>query len=260
MRGRVIGSALGLAVGFAVLATPAGASDPNALWHVVHDLCAVDMKVSGHPEPCLEYNRHRGYAALKDLRGKTQILLIPTARVTGIESPKLLDAGGPNYWQAAWDARRFFEQRAGGNAPREDIGLAINSVFGRSQNQLHIHVDCVRADVKAALIAHAGDIRPEWKPLDVDLAGKRYRARRIEGAEIAPRDPFKLLAKESPEVRADMGRQTLAAIAVQSEGGKPGFVLLAAEGGTPSNIDGASETLLDHACGVLSASADQPSG
>ncbi|MGH7024568.1 MAG: CDP-diacylglycerol diphosphatase, partial [Caulobacteraceae bacterium] len=205
-----------------LMARPLAAhSNPNALWHVVHDLCAVDMKISHLPAPCLEYDRRGGYAALKDLRGKTQVLLIPTARVTGIESPKLLAWGGPNYWQAAWDARRFFEKRAGGEVPREDIGLAINSMFGRSQNQLHIHIDCIKPEVKAALAEHAGEIGAEWKPLGFDLAGERYRARRILGDEIAPHDPFKLLARENARAREDMGRQTLAVIGAEFADGRP---------------------------------------
>ncbi|MET0331942.1 MAG: CDP-diacylglycerol diphosphatase, partial [Dyella sp.] len=43
-----------------------------------------------------------GYAILKDHHGPAQYLLIPTARITGIESPLLLRAGAPNYFAAAW--------------------------------------------------------------------------------------------------------------------------------------------------------------
>lgn len=242
------------------LAPPlADASNPDALWHVVHDLCVTDMTISHLPAPCLEVNRQGGYAALKDLNGKTQILLIPTARVTGIESPRLLAEDSPNYWQAAWEARRFFEKRAGGAVPRDDIGLAINSTFGRSQNQLHIHIDCVRSDVKAALEDHADEIGGRWRPLNVDLAGERYRAMRLEGADLDDRDPFKLLADEGSQVRQSMGRQTLAVIGWVFRG-RPGFILLAAEGGTTANPQGASEDLLDHDCQVLSEASPNISG
>ena len=247
--------AIFLGLGWLLAPPSAGAANPNALWHVVHDLCVVDMRVSGLPAPCLMVDRRHGWAALKDLRGKTQVLLIPTRRVTGIESPKLLEPGGPNYWRAAWDARRFFEKRAGREVPRDDVGLAVNSMFGRSQDQLHIHIDCVRPDVIAALAAHADEIGSEWAPLEVPLAGKRYRARRLEGSDLDGRDPFKLLAAENPGVRADMGRQTLAVIGATFAGGRPGFILLTATGNTAENPDGASEALLDHECGVLAPSA-----
>ena len=251
----------GLALAAAAWLAPplADASNPNALWHVVHDLCVTDMKVSHLPAPCLEVNRRGGYAALKDLKGKTQILLIPTARVTGIESPKLLAEDSPNYWQAAWQARRYFEARAGGAAPRDDIGLAINSIYGRSQNQLHIHIDCIRPDVKEALEDHADEIGGHWRLLDVDLAGERYRAMRLYGDDLSAQDPFKLLAGESDKVRESMGSQTLAAIGWDFHG-RPGFILLAATGGVPTNPQGASEDLLDHDCQVLSEASPNIQG
>ena len=37
------------------------------------------------------------------------------------------------------------------SAVRVRISLAVNSTFGRSHNQLHIHIDCIGSDVKAAL-------------------------------------------------------------------------------------------------------------
>jgi len=248
---RAIVALLGLAY---VLTPPsAGAANPNALWHVVHDLCRVDMKISHLAAPCLEYDRRGGFAALKDLKGKTQVLMIPTARVTGIESPKLLAPGGPNYWQAAWDARRFFEKRAGQEVPREDIGLAINSMFGRSQNQLHIHIDCVRADVQSALRKNARRIGRHWSDLGVDLAGRRYRAMRLDGADLGERDPFELLAKGDPAARADMGLETLVVIATGSDDKEPGFVLLSHRADLARGDRAAGEDLLDHGCTVLAA-------
>ena len=40
--------------------------------------------------------------------------------------------------------------------PRDDIALAINSATARSQNQLHIHVDCLSIPVIEALHSHLG--------------------------------------------------------------------------------------------------------
>ena len=95
---------------------------------------------------------------LKDLVGATQFLLIPTARIDGIESPQIVAADAPNYFADAWRARSFAEQRAGRGLPRDWMSLAINSADARSQDQLHIHIDCVRADVQETLAAHADDI------------------------------------------------------------------------------------------------------
>lgn len=240
-----------LAAALAMLAAPAApASSPHALWRVVHELCVTDMKISGLPAPCLAVDQPGGWAALKDLKGKTQVLLIPTRRTAGIESRALLRPGAPNYWQDAWYARRYFEHAAGRDVPRQDIGLAINSRYGRSQDQLHIHIDCVRADVRDALAAHQDEIGEHWAPLDFALEGKHYIARRLEGAELDRRNPFKLLARNGA-ARADMGAHTLAVIGAEFADGRPGFYLLAAEGGVSGNLDGASEELLDHDCAVL---------
>lgn len=107
------------------------------------------------PAPCsrvdLSGGEDRGYAALKDIVGIGRTCLIPTARIAGIESPELLDPGTTNYFAAAWQARSFVEQQAGGTIARDWMSLAINSAVARTQNQLHIHVDCLRADVHDAL-------------------------------------------------------------------------------------------------------------
>ena len=215
------------------------------------------MKSVGKPAPCMKVDLPGGYAVLKDIRGETELLLIPTQRVSGIEDPQILAANAPNYWQDAWDAKGLFESRARRPVPREDLGLAINSVYGRSQNQLHIHVDCIRQDVRDALSANQTKIGLRWSTLPVTLAGHRYRAMRIAGAEIAPRDPFELLAKGDPKARADMGRETLAVFGARFARGQPGFILLSDRADALDVDIGASEQLLDHGCAVLGPKAPQ---
>jgi CDP-diacylglycerol pyrophosphatase len=229
------------------------AAHPNALWHIVHGLCLRDMKASGNPAPCAEVNLASGYAVVKDVEHKTQYLLIPSARVTGIESPALLATGTPNYWQAAWTSRRWLEQLVGRPIPREDVGLAINSMFGRTQNQLHIHIDCVRPEVRDTLRVQATRIGPRWSSLKVGFGGRRYRARWIQGPDLGATDPFKLLARTDPVARADMGRETLVLIGASRLDGTPGFVLLS-DRADDANM-GAGERLLDHRCHVLSQNA-----
>ncbi len=260
-RGSLLRAVLFFVLAGAAVALPAQAADPNALWHIVHDLCAADMKVSGKPAPCVKVDVAGGYALLKDIRGETELLLIPTVRITGIEDRQLLAPSSPNYWQAAWDAKPLFEARARRPVPREDLGLAINSVYGRSQNQLHIHIDCLRRDIRDALRANQSRIGPRWGLLPVTLAGHRYRAMRLGGEAIAPRDPFKLLAADNPAARADMGRETLVVVGARLAGGRPGFILLSDRADVLGFDIGAGEQLLDHDCAVLGprpAGADKP--
>jgi CDP-diacylglycerol pyrophosphatase len=231
-----------------------GAADSGALWRVVHGLCVAHMRLDGHPAPCSKVDLFAGYAILKDRAGATQWLLVPTARLTGIEDPRLLAPETPNYWELSWENRGLLEQRAQRPLAREEIGLAVNSLHGRSQNQLHIHIDCVRADVVADLATRRDRIGPEWRPLDVELAGRRYLARWISEADLAANDPFRLAA-EMPAARADMGRQTLVLIGAASRAGEPGFVLLNDQADADTGDRGHGEDLLDHAC---APGTDQP--
>ena len=182
---------------------------------------------------------------LKDLVGATQFLLIPTARVAGIESPEVLAPDAPNYFADAWRARSYVEQRAGRGLPRDWVSLAINSAAARSQNQLHIHVDCVRADVRQALATNAGAIGPTWSAFPVPLAGQQYRAIAVPGDGLDGVNPFRLLA-DGLAGGDSMGAQTLVAVGSTGVDGAPGFVLLAGRADAADPGSGHGEDLQDH--------------
>jgi CDP-diacylglycerol pyrophosphatase len=233
------------------------AFDRNALWTIVHDQCVPNQQQHADPAPCarveLQGGVERGYVILKDIVGHTQYLLIATARIGGIESPELLQAGAPNYFAAAWRERGFTERAAGHPLPRTAISLAINSANRRGQDQFHIHIDCVRADVQSALRAHASRIGDthmsnSWAPFPEPLAGHDYRAVRVLGADLDV-DPFVLLADGVPGARADMGAQTLVVVGADFGDAGPGLVILNAS----SDAAGApirGEELQDHACAL----------
>jgi CDP-diacylglycerol pyrophosphatase len=231
-------------------ALPAAAADPDALWKIVHGKCVPDQRQHHNPAPCARVDLSagvvRGHVVLKDLRGELQYLVIPTARVTGIESPRLLAPHGPNYWAPAWQARSYVFARAHRTFPRNAIGLAVNSEKGRSQNQLHIHVDCVRPDVRSYLAAHAAELPPHWSQTPVSFDGHRYRAMRIAGATLRGVDLFRLLARGIAGARADMGDWTLVVIGIEPRG----FVLLAGHVDPATNDRGSGEDLLDHSCAI----------
>lgn len=195
-----------------------------------------------------------GYAVLKDIVGNTQFLLIPTIRVSGIESPQVLEPDAPNYWQAAWQARHYVDERAHRQLPRSAIGLAINSVDGRTQNQLHIHVDCMRLDVIAALRERAGAIGSQWAKFPAPLVDHDYLAMRLTQADLTGVNPFILLADGVPAARGDMGRFTLVVVGDTYQG-KDGFVLLAGHDNPATRNWGSGEELQDHACAAATVAA-----
>jgi CDP-diacylglycerol pyrophosphatase len=238
----------------ALSALRGSAADPDALWKIVHDRCVPNAAKTGEPAPCvvvdLQGGEGRGYAVLKDLVGVAQFLLIPTSRLDGIESPELLTPEAPNYWDATWQARAYVEDRLQRRLPRDAVGLAINSASGRTQAQFHIHVDCLRQDVRDFLRAHEDEIGPLWSAPRVRLAGHPYRAMRIDGGELRGVDPFKLLAEGVPEARAGMGEETLVLTGAVFADGRDGFYLLADRVDLLAGDRASGEELLDHDCGV----------
>jgi CDP-diacylglycerol pyrophosphatase len=187
-----------------------------------------------------------GSAVLKDLVGATQFLLIPTTRITGIESPSAIAPDAPNYFAAAWRARTFVDQRAGWTLPRDWVSLAINSVRARSQTQFHIHVDCVRADVRAALSEHSAEVGPAWAPFPVPLAGHRYDAVAVTGEDLDAVNPLVLLADGIAGARETMADRTLVVVGAFGADGRPGFVVLSDRADTATGNLAEGEELQDH--------------
>jgi CDP-diacylglycerol pyrophosphatase len=250
--------ALAAALSFVSVPLLMGA-ERSALWHVVHDLCVADQKQRGKPAPFesvdLAEGERNGYAILKDLFGTTQYLLIPTRRLAGIESPELLAADTPNYWHDTWAARHSVAAQAGVALPRDAVGMAINSARARSQDQLHIHIDCVRPAVRDAIAAHGAAIGETWAPLPFALVGRHYMARRVLSPDLDGVDPFRLLASGIETARRDMADETLVVIGATFNGHRPGFVLLADRADPAHGNSAHGEDLLDHDCGIAHALA-----
>jgi CDP-diacylglycerol pyrophosphatase len=98
---------------------------------VVHDICLPAFQSIGVAFPCADINiadgLDRGFAVVQAPSSETHVIVVPTTRIPGIESPALLSENARNYWEAAWDARRFVEEGARRRLPRDKIGMAINS-------------------------------------------------------------------------------------------------------------------------------------
>lgn len=236
---------------------PAGAqaADPSALWKIVNGKCVPHEEAERDPSPCSLVNIPdgvgKGYVVLKDLTGIAQFLLIPTARISGIEDPELLDPEATNYFDAAWQERYFVEERLASPVPRDAMTLAINSMYGRSQNQLHIHIDCIRADVRAAIDANLDKVEGVWTPFPVQLAGHHYRSIRINNETLANVNPFRVLADKDPQASTDMGKHTLVVVGATFPDTGVGFVLLDDHADPVAGDLGSGEELQDHSCKVM---------
>jgi CDP-diacylglycerol pyrophosphatase len=218
----------------------------DALRQIVQDQCIVNWTQHNDPAPCERVyladgkTNGSGYAVLADRKGGAHYLLIPTQTMAGTDASELLDPDLPNYFAQAWRARDLLSKFVGHEVPRPAIGLAINNVQNRSQDQFHIHIECLRREVMESLHAAADHLTDTWSP--VSVAGSTYEALRIQSVDLDGSNPFELLATLGPETRHHMGDYTVVVAGMQFTGG-PGFVVLTGTGRT-------GELLLESSCTV----------
>ena len=110
----------------------------------------------GDPDPSRD--RHRGSRAAH-ARG-AQLFRVGMARAGGVE-------------------RRLRQQ-----LPREAVAITVNSMASRSQDQLHLRIDCVDKEVAASLASYSGALDTQWRAMTVDLKGRRYWARELESDDL----------------------------------------------------------------------------
>ena len=79
------------------------------------------------------------------------------------------------------------------------IGVAVNTAHSRTQDQYHIHIECLRQDVYDSLHAVTQQITETWST--VTVAGSTYSAMKIQGDGLDGSNPYELLAKLNPDVR-----------------------------------------------------------
>lgn len=222
-------------------------SHPDTLWHIVSEQCLPNQRTTGKPAPCVQVDEAAGFVVMKDRNGPLQYLLMPSEKITGIESPRLLNAPTPDFFSLAWQARHFMAEKRGMPIDDSNISLAINSQWGRTQNQLHIHISCLLPEVKNQLRAIAGQLSYRWQPLPKKLRGHVYLARRVSAQELNNKGAFRLLAEGIPAAKEDRGHFGMAMTA--APGGE--FLLLATERNLLTVNLASAEEIQDHQCHVL---------
>jgi CDP-diacylglycerol pyrophosphatase len=232
-------------VGAILFAAAASCANRDALREIVQNQCLVHWREQHSAAPCVEVHldaaapAESGYAVLADRKGGAHFLLIPTRTISGIESPTLEEPGGPSYFQAAWRARAELNGAIGRQVPARLVGLAVNPLHARGQDQLHIHIECLRPDVYETLARQAAQISSSWSPLT--LGGASYWVRSIS-SNLDADDPFKVLASHPPEGDRGMHDYTLVVAGAATE--DRGFIMLA-------SASAAGELLLDSSCAGL---------
>ena len=231
----------------------------DALWQLVHNACVPAQARIHNPAPCRyvtpQDGRPEGYAIIKDRIGSRQYLLVPTSRVTGIESPALLEPGSTGYWAAAWESTRYLETLLGDKVPRDGLGIAVNSALGRTQHQLHFHIQCVRPDVRAKLIAAEKSIRQSWSTVALPPFDHVYHVRKLIGADLNGKNVFQIVADQGPDYAGNMAIQTVVVIGAVFRDGREGFYILNNHVDLARRDQASGEELLDRRCTLLDGAA-----
>lgn len=242
-----------------LLAAPAAAApDParDVLWMALKT-CVLAKRVANRTFPCLTVDLgdkdRPGSAVLRAPGEPTHIVVMPTDTVIGLEAPVLRGARGVAYWRAALTARHFVSDELKGRVPEGEVALAVNSARGRSQDQLHIHLDCLRPKVVEALNTHGRGVGANWKPFPVPLAGDRFLAMRVRAAEAETFNPFVALTRLPG--RKDLTRTSFAAVATRPDDPEPGYLLLAYRAPLAS-----AEDVMDHACTIAGPGRPRAAG
>ena len=222
-------------------------SPRDRLRFIAQDQCLPHWQAAHDPGPCVSVtvvgkgSATDGFVVLADKKGGAHFLLIPTRTISGIESPEVRTHGALNYFESAWEAREVLTGVAGHSVSRDAVGMAVNQVHSRSQDQLHIHISCLRKSVYDTLHDQAHRIGNRWSPLNMN--GFEYRAIRVMGRNLGARNPFEILADRLPGAKNAMGDFTLLVAGMEFKDG-PGFALVAG-----SSVPGA-ELMLDSSCAV----------
>jgi CDP-diacylglycerol pyrophosphatase len=216
--------------------------EANALWRI-EQACLADPVGTAEP-PCVLSDPREGYVLLKDRKGSSHYLLLPTRRLSGVENEELLDGTFPNYFGLAWSARKILSVDRKAPLPDQDVVLAINSKFGRSQGQLHIHIACIKPAVGKLIAQFDSAIAETWTPFPVDLEGHDYFVRRVSLSQFEEVGAFRIVALGMPRAAMAMDRISIATTAARN-----GEIILLVTTRDLFDLNLASaEELQDHDC------------
>lgn len=228
----------------------------DALWNIVNNQCVPKKKSGQKPAPCDEVtfikSQEQGYVILKDLNGPLQYLLMPVAKITGVESPELLNTNEPNYFYESWNARSYMIKRYGADIPADDISLTVNSELGRSQNHLHVHISCIRPDIKKIVNENLAKINSKWNDFPIEILGHKYRAIKISESEFKKNNIFSLVAADIPDGNKNINRYGIAMMAVKNKKKGHDFIVLTSRADLLKLNRGSVEEIQDHLCPQLS--------
>jgi CDP-diacylglycerol pyrophosphatase len=223
----------------------------RALWQVVR-ACVANAELLGAPFPCrradLAGGRERGSVVVQPPLFNDMIV-VPTRRLVGVEDDFLQSPDAPNYFAAAWQARSLLMSPSGRRPGWDEVGLVVNPVMVRSQDQLHIHVGCLLPDVQRALAILAPQVPvATWVKLPEVVPHIAFWGTRVAQTTLETIQPFRLAAEALSDRVTDRGKLTLVVAGVRVSGADQ-FMILASYAGAPHSWWAVgADSLIDTRC------------
>ena len=224
----------------------------GVLWRVVQ-ACVANHALTGAAFPCLSVETANGpaagYVVLRAPFVRSHAVVSPTVQTIGIEAQRLRGPDAPNYFQDAWASRSYATDGLARQPGRADLALAVNSRIGRSQDQLHIHIDCIRPKVRDVLARDASRVAVgRWTHLRVMPASPLYWTTAVKGDTLAGINVFDLVADGLKVAPEDMDDITIVVVGSDDIAGSPGFFVLARRRIANTRDEAHGEALMDHSC------------
>ncbi len=220
-----------------------GGFSRDSLWKHVQERC-VQPTTPTHPD-CAIVDREHGYVLYKDAIGASHYLVIPDRPVSGVDDPRVWNDHQRNAWSFGWQARDIVSQAVGHSLPDTLLGLAINARASRSQDQLHIHLDCISDRARDFLAT--GDIGTQWRNLRFN--GKPVRAMLIPSEQPnLPVDPFDVVRQDVGGEHPNIADRGVFLAYVRPAGGAAGFVVVDEPVDKASGSNGHASDFLDRGC------------
>lgn len=220
----------------------ANVTNPDALWHIVHDQCAVAVA------PCVLVDDKERQVFYR-IPGGIQVLAMPIDKITGVEDPALLKPETPNFFADAWDRRSLVLSMLPKPISRDSISLVVNAQTARSQNQLHIHIDCLSAETRDDFRKAATTATEQWALIGFKINGHDFLARKVKGPMLDGFNPFLEIAKTLKDPTTQMYRQNVIVVGAEFSDG-PGFLAITDTAPAEKLGYGSGENVQDHDCKV----------
>lgn len=208
--------------------------------------------MTGSPYPCLTVDLsdgiERGHVIFRPpLLHDT--VFVPTRRITGVEDPFLLSPDAPNYFAQAWRARSIVTTPDGGAPARDRQLVIVNSALVRTQDQLHLHIGCLKPAAHRMMTSVAPGLRVgEWRFVAPFVPHQPFWLLRLGRADLEGADPFRLAFEAFDFVVGDRAKLTIG-LAGAIIDGRDDLVILATYARAPGSWwPIGAEDVLDYRC------------